>query len=157
MARKNVTSFASNIAVVVITILAWFSGFIVMEIVYDSIVASIIFGIVVATIIFCESRFSYITLKSDGRITISKEEVKSNLWQIVAATLVGWVVSIPILLGLFEHKIMLMSNNAAHDLGLQLKTLKQLFPTHWLAIVALCLAVIIIYNIPTILKMASKD
>lgn len=157
MARKNVTHIVTDIAVAVITMLAWISGFVVMKIVYDSIVAAIIFGIVVATIIFCESRFSYITLKSDGKITISKEEVKSNLWQIVAATLVGWVVSIPLVLKLFEQTITLQASGAAHDLGMQLKTLVQLLPTLWFPIILICLVVIIIFNIPTLLKMVSED
>lgn len=157
MARKNVTHIVTDIAVAVITMLAWISGFVVMKIVYDSIAAAIIFGIVVATIIFCESRFSYITLKSDGKITISKEEVKSNLWQIVAATLVGWVVSIPLVLKLFEQTITLQASGAAHDLGMQLKTLVQLLPTLWFPIILICLVVIIIFNIPTLLKMVSED
>lgn len=157
MTRMFLSHILTNIVVAIITLLAWYSGFIVMEIVYDSVIASILFGIVIAVIIFCESRFSYITLKSDGKVTINKEEVKSNLWQIIAATLIAVVVSIPLVLKLFEQKILLQANNAAHDLGLQLKTLVHLFPSHWAAIILVCFAVVVLYNVPTILKMASEE
>ena len=88
MTRKETQKIITTIAVVLATILAWTSGFIVMQIVYDSIAASIIFGIVWAIIVFCESRFSQISLKSDGKVEITKEEIKSNLWQIITANLV---------------------------------------------------------------------
>lgn len=157
MGKKKTNRVLANIMVAICTALAWFAGFVVMQIVYDSIVASIVFGSVVAVIVFCESRFSYITLKSDGKISISKEEVKSNLWQIVAATAVGLVVSVPLLLKVFEQKILMLSSNAAHELGLQLKALEQLFSSNGMEFVFFCLAVVVIYNSPLMIKMMKED
>ena len=96
MTRKKTQKVITNISVAVATILAWLSGYFVMQIVYDSVVAAIIFSTVWAVIVFCESRFSHISLKSDGRVEITKEEIKSNLWQIIAAGLVAILVSIPL-------------------------------------------------------------
>lgn len=153
MSRKQTQKVVSTVAVVMATILAWLSGYIVMDIVYHSIVASIIFGTVWAVIVFCESRFSHISLKSDGRIEITKEEIKSNLWQIIAATLVALLVTIPLLLKVFSSTVAV--KNA--DLATQIKTLGELFSTQWVPMVGIALVVVAIFQIPIFIRMASED
>lgn len=153
MSRKQTQKVVSTIAVVIATILAWLSGYIVMDIVYHSIAASIILGTVWAIIVFCESRFSHISLKSDGRIEITKEEIKSNLWQIIAATLVSLLVTIPLLLKVFSSTVAV--KNA--DLATQIKTLGELFSTQWVPMVGIALVVVAIFQIPIFIRMASED
>lgn len=153
MSRKQTQKVVSTIAVVIATILAWLSGYIVMDIVYHSIAASIIFGTVWAIIVFCESRFSHISLKSDGRIEITKEEIKSNLWQIIAATLVSLLVTIPLLLKVFSSTVAVKNAN----LATQIKTLGELFSTQWVPMVGIALVVVAIFQIPIFIRMASED
>lgn len=153
MSRKKTQKIISTTAVVIATILAWLSGFFVMQIVYNSIAAEIVFASVWATIVFFESRFSYISLKSDGKITITKEEVKSNLWQIVVATLVAILVAMPLLLKIYASKVAV----AGDDLGIQIKALGELFSTQWGPMVAIALVVVVIYQIPIFIRMASED
>lgn len=157
MSRKKTQSVITMLAVAIATILAWLSGFFVMQIVYDSIAAAITFGTLWAVIVFCESRFSYISLKSDGRIEITKEEIKSNLWQIIAATLVAFLVTIPLELKLYESVIVEKVGDSAHNLGMRLQTLGEMFSENWLPMVLICLLVIAIYQLPIILRMASDD
>ncbi len=153
MSRKQTQKVVSTIAVVTATILAWLSGYIVMDIVYHSIAASIIFGTIWAVIVFCESRFSHISLKSDGRIEITKEEIKSNLWQIIAATLVAILVTIPLLLKVYASNVAV--KNA--DLATQIRTLGELFSTQWIPMVGIALVVVVIFQIPIFIRMASED
>lgn len=155
MSRKKTQSVITNIAVAIATVLAWLSGYFVMQIVYDSIAASIIFGTVWAVIVFCESRFSYISLKSDGRIEITKEEIKSNLWQIIAATLVALLVTIPLELKIYSDEIVTSINKS--DLGMQIQALCDQFPTHWLPMIVVALVIIILFQIPIINRMISED
>ena len=155
MSRKKTQNVITGIAVAIATILAWLSGCYVMHIVYDSIVASIIFGTVWSIIVFCESRFSYISLKSDGRIEISKEEIKSNLWQIIAATLVALLVTIPLELKLYADEI--VTTISKSDLGMQVRALWALFSTHWITMIAIGLVVIAIYQIPIFVRMMSEN
>lgn len=153
MSRKQTQKVISTIAVAIATILAWMSGYFVMQIVYDSITASIIFATVWAVIVFCESRFSHISLKSDGRIEITKEEVKSNLWQIFAALLVALLVTIPLELKVFCKEIVSDSAN----LGVHINELCDLFPTSWLPMIAIALVIVVIFQIPIFIRMASED
>lgn len=153
MSRKKTQKIISTTAVVIATILAWLSGFFVMQIVYNSIAAEIVFASVWATIVFFESRFCYISLKSDGKITITKEEVKSNLWQIIVATLVAILVAMPLLLKIYASKVAVVGD----DLGIQIKALGELFSTQWGPMVAIALVVVVIYQIPIFIRMASED
>lgn len=155
MSRKKTQSVITNIAVAIATALAWLSGYFVMQIVYDSIAASIIFGTVWAVIVFCESRFSYISLKIDGRIEITKEEIKSNLWQIIAATLVALLVAVPLELRIYANEI--VTSITESDLRMQIQALGNLFPTHWLPIIVIALVIIIIFQIPILIRMASEE
>ena len=153
MSRKQTQKVTSTTAVVIATILAWLSGYFVMHIVYDSIAASIIFGTVWAVIVLCESRFSHISLKSDGRVEITKEEIKSNLWQIIAATLVALLVSIPLELKIFSKSVTV----EGADLGDQIIALGSLFSTQWYTMIPIALIVVIIYQIPIFIRMSSED
>ena len=153
MSRKQTQKVISTTAVVIATILAWLSGYFVMHIVYDSIAASIIFGTVWAVIVFCESRFSHISLKSDGRVEITKKEIKSNLWQIIAATLVALLVSIPLELKIFSKTVTV----EGADLGGQIIALGSLFSTQWYTMIPIALIVVIIYQIPIFIRMSSED
>lgn len=153
MSRKQTQKAISTIAVVMAAILAWLSGYIVMQIVYDSIAASLVFATVWAVIVFCESRFSYISLKSDGRIAITKEEVKSNLWQIVAATLVAVLVTVPLLLKVYSSEVAV----GGADFGTQIKALCGLLSTQWVPMLAFTFVVVAIYQIPIFVRMASED
>ena len=153
MSRKQTQKVISTTAVVIATILAWLSGYFVMHIVYDSIAASIIFGTVWAVIVFCESRFSHISLKSDGRVEITKEEIKSNWWQIIAATLVALLVSIPLELKIFSKSVTV----EGADLGDQIIALGSLFSTQWYTMIPIALIVVIIYQIPIFIRMSSED
>lgn len=153
MSQNKTLKAASSIAVVIATILAWLSGYFVMQIVYHSIAASIIFGTVWAVIVFCESRFSHISLKSDGRVEITKKEIKSNLLQIIAATLVALLVTIPLLLKIYASKVAL----EGADLGTQIKTLGELFLTQWIPMAVIALVVVAIYQVPIFIRMASED
>lgn len=155
MSRKKTQSVITNIAVAIATALAWLSGYFVMQIVYDSIAASIIFGTVWAVIVFCESRFSYISLKSDGKIEITKEEIKSNLWQIIAATLVALLVTIPLELKIYANEIVTSINES--DLGMQIQALWDLFSTHWFSMITIVLVVIAIFQIPILVRMMSEN
>ena len=157
MLRKKTQKAITWTAVTIATILAWISGYIVIQIIYDSIVAGIVFGTVWATIVCCESRFSYISLKSDGKIAITKEEVKSNLWQIFAATLVAILVTIPLELALYKTAIADKVGGQTSDLGSQLCGLADLLPMNWLPMVLLCLLVIAIYQTPIFIRLASED
>ena len=157
MSRKKTQSVITTLAVAIATILAWLSGFFVMQIVYDSIAAAITFGTLWAVIVYCESRFSYISLKSDGRIEITKEEIKSNLWQIIAATLVAFLVTIPLELKLYESVIVEKVGDSAHNLGMWLQTLGEMFSENWLPMVLICVLIIAIYQLPIFLRMASDE
>ena len=147
MSRKKTQKVLTWTAVASATILAWLSGYIVMQIIYDSIVAGIVFGTVWATI----------SLKSDGKIAITKEEVKSNLWQIFAATLVAILVTIPLELALFKTAIADKVGAHTSDLGSQLRGLTDLLPTNWFPMVLVCLLVMAIYQTPIFIRMASDD
>lgn len=153
MNRKKVLKVLSTVSVSTATILAWFSGFIVMQIVYDSIAASIIFGTVWAIIVFCECRFSNISLKSDGRIEITKDEIKNNAWHLLAAVLIALLVTIPIELQLFAKQIASTGN----DLAMQLKALVELFPSYWFPLTTVAIVIVVIFLVPIITKMASED
>ena len=151
--QKIVLAILTTVA----TVLSWLSGYFVMQIVYDSIIAAIVFGTIWAIIVFCETRFSYISLKIDGRIKITKEEVKSNTWHIIAALLVSLLVTIPLLLKVFAADIVTMNPSATHNLALQLNSLTHLFPTNWFCMLCIIVLVVFIFQLPIFLRMASED
>lgn len=153
MNRKKTLKVLTTVAVVAAAVLAWLSGYIVMQIVYDSIAASITFGTIWAIIVFCECRFSYISLKSDGRLTITRLEVRGNMWHIIAAVLIAVLVAIPIELYLFVGE----RSYSALSLAVHLNALADLFPSQWPSMVGVAAFVIVVFLIPIFTKMASED
>lgn len=91
-----------GLLVAVNTLLAWLAGCIAMMVTYTSIVGTIIFASVFAIIVFSLYRFTTISLHSDGKVTVTKHEVKSNFFQIILAIVMGVVVSVPLELALFQ-------------------------------------------------------
>ena len=144
-------------AVIIATVLAWLSGYIVMQIVYDSIAASIVFGTLWAVIVYCESRFSHISLKIDGRIEITKAEIKNNLLHILAAAIVAIFVTIPLELCIYHKDIIGMVGDVSNNLGMRLHALSDLFATNWLPMVLICVFVVAIYETPIFVRMASEE
>lgn len=156
MTKKKKQSIVTNISVALATILAWLSGYFVMQIVYDSITASIVFGTLWAVIVFCECRFSYISLKSDGKIEVSKEEIKSNALHILAALIMALLVALPIELKIFESTIIAYAG-VDHNLGMQIKALGEIFLNHWLSMISVAMIVVAFFQIPIFAKMASEE
>lgn len=157
MTSNKIKNIVSKAAVVCATALAWLSGFFVMQIVYDSIVAAIIFATVWAIIVLCECRFSYISLKSDGSIRITKEEIKNNTWHILAAILIAMLVTIPLLLQIYSNEITSLNAASVHNLALQLHLLANLFSAHWLPMSLIALLVIAVFQLPIVLRMTSES
>ncbi len=157
MSRNKTLKVVTTFSVAMATILAWLSGFFIMQIVYNSIVAAITFGTIWAIIVYFECRFSYISLRSDGRVSITKMELKSNLWQIIAATLVALLVSVPIELRVYKSDIDAMVGTASHNLEMRMQTLGDLFATHWLPMILIGILIIVVFQAPIFARMASDD
>ena len=153
MTRKKIQDIATTVAVAAATVLTWLSGFIVMQIVYRSTVASIVFGTVCAIIVFCQCRFSYVSLMSDGRIKIQKDEIKNNIWHILSAVLVALLVALPLALKLYADEVAA----GGADLAAQMQALASLFPSQWLPLTALALGVVALFLVPIFIKMSSEE
>lgn len=91
-----------GLLVLVNTILAWLAGCVVMMVTFTTIIGTIIFASVFAVIVFSLYRFTTISLRSDGKVEISRQEVKSNLFQIILAIVIGVAIAIPLELALFQ-------------------------------------------------------
>lgn len=102
-------------------LMAWFSSFIAIQSVFDTSVFSIntekgikeisvplipmFFATFWAAMIFFLDRFITNTMYSDGKVTISKQELICGLPRIVIAIFLGIVISAPLELKIFEDKI----------------------------------------------------
>lgn len=102
-------------------LMAWFSSFIAIQSVFDPSVFSIntekgikeisvplipmFFATFWAAMIFFLDRFITNTMYSDGKVTISKQELICGLPRIVIAIFLGIVISAPLELKIFEDKI----------------------------------------------------
>jgi hypothetical protein len=75
------------------------------------------------------------------------------LWQIIAATLVALLVSIPLELKIFSKTVTV----EGADLGGQIIALGSLFSTQWYTMIPIALIVVIIYQIPIFVRMSSED
>jgi hypothetical protein len=71
----------------------------------DAVWKGIIFGIFWGLLILNLDRFMVNTMYSDGKHTISTEEIKGGLPRIILAIFLGIVISTPIELRIFEDKI----------------------------------------------------
>lgn len=90
-------------------LMAWFSSFIAMQLVFgkDDVgtFISIIFATFWALMIFFLDRFITNTMYSDGKVSISKEELVGGLPRILIAIFLGIVISVPLELKIFEKEI----------------------------------------------------
>lgn len=154
--KESVRNIALCVLVILASIVAWFSGFFVMRIVYQSLVGAVLFASVLAVMIFCSCRLSFMSLKIDGKVTISRDEVRSNLLQIIYSVLVGICIAIPWMLKILEPQIESI-DTAMADLTMQLAALKSLLPTQWPLLLLVWLAVEAIYMSPIIIKLKSED
>lgn len=144
------------VLVLMASIVSWLSGFFVMRIVYRSIYGAVLFASVLSVMIFCSCRLSFMSLKIDGKVTISREEVSSNLLQIIYSLLVGTCIAIPGMLKILEPQIETIGT-CMTDLTSQLTALKSLISARWLTILVIWLAVEAIYMSPIIIKLKSDE
>lgn len=100
-------------------LMAWFSSFIAMQLVFDihvppgtkgwSLIKANLPAIAFATfwsaMIFCLDRFITNTMYSDGKVSISKQEFFSGLPRIVIAIFLGIIISAPLELKIFADTI----------------------------------------------------
>lgn len=102
-------------------LMAWFSSFIAIQLVFDPTtfyintengvkeisvpIIPIVFATIWAAMIFFLDRFITNTMYSDGKVTISKQELICGLPRIVIAIFLGIVISAPLELKIFEDKI----------------------------------------------------
>lgn len=103
-------------------LMAWFSSFIAMQLVFDPVsikngihlfgktiteipLWSVIFATFWSAMIFCLDRFITNTMYSDGKVTISRKEFMSGLPRIIIAIFLGIVISTPLELKIFKKEI----------------------------------------------------
>lgn len=85
--------------------MAAISGAYALNFVFDSLYYSIPFGMFWGALIFNLDRFMVNTMYSDGKHTISFEEIKGGLPRIVLAIFLGVVISTPIEMKIFDDTI----------------------------------------------------
>ena len=85
--------------------MAALSGGYAISTVFDNTIISIIFGIFWGMLIFNLDRLIVNTMYSDGKVTISWQELVSGLPRIVMAIFLGIVISTPLELKIFEDAI----------------------------------------------------
>jgi len=86
-------------------LMASLSGGYAITTVFKDVTAGICFGIFWGALIFNLDRFIVNTMYSDGKHTISKEEILGGLPRLVIAVFLGIVISYPIELKIFETEI----------------------------------------------------
>ena len=86
-------------------LMAAISGAYALNFVFDSLYYAIPFGIFWGALIFNLDRFMVNTMYSDGKHTISKEEIKGGMPRIVLAIFLGVVISTPIEMKIFDDTI----------------------------------------------------
>lgn len=102
-------------------LMAWFSSFIAIQLVFDPTtfyintengvkeisvpIIPIVFATLWAAMIFFLDRFITNTMYSDGKVTISKQELICGLPRIVIAIFLGVVISAPLELKIFDQEI----------------------------------------------------
>lgn len=85
--------------------MAALSGGYAISTVFDSTIVAVIFGIFWGMLIFNLDRLIVNTMYSDGKVTISWQELVSGLPRIVMAIFLGIVISTPLELKIFEDAI----------------------------------------------------
>ncbi|MBQ0029796.1 MAG: DUF4407 domain-containing protein [Bacteroidales bacterium] len=86
-------------------LMASISGAYALNFIFDSLYYSIPFGIFWGALIFNLDRFMVNTMYSDGKHTISWEEIKGGLPRIILAIFLGVVISTPIEMKIFDDVI----------------------------------------------------
>lgn len=86
-------------------LMACFSGGYALSFVFGKWWVGLVFGIFWGLLIFNLDRFIVNTMYSDGKVTISWQEIKSGLPRIIMAIFLGIVISYPLELKIFEDKI----------------------------------------------------
>lgn len=111
-------------------LMACFSSFIAMQLVFDPIpikgvscpIWAIIFALFWGSMIFCLDRFITNTMYSDGKVSISRKEFFSGLPRITIAIFLGIVISAPLELKIFEKEISIhIEENRKNTLDRQIK------------------------------------
>lgn len=86
-------------------IMAACSGGYAIYLVFQSMIISVIFGTFWGVLIMNLDRFITSTMYSDGKHTISWEEIKAGFPRIIMAIFLGIIISTPIEMRLFEERI----------------------------------------------------
>ena len=86
-------------------LMAMLSGGYAFHTIFNDLILAITFGIFWGLLIFNLDRFMVNTMYSDGKHTISKEELIGGLPRIILAIFIGIVISTPIELRIFDDKI----------------------------------------------------
>lgn len=87
-------------------IMAAISGAYAVNFVFEDTLIAIVFGIFWGILILNLDRFIVSTMYSDGKHTVSWQELKSGLPRIIMAIFLGIVISTPLEMKLFEERIM---------------------------------------------------
>lgn len=85
--------------------MAAISGGYAISTVFDSVILAIVFGLFWGMLIFNLDRLIVNTMYSDGKVTISWQELVSGLPRIIMAIFLGIVISTPLELKIFEDAI----------------------------------------------------
>lgn len=96
-------------------LMACFSGGYALSYVFGNFWIGLIFGIFWGLLIFNLDRFIVNTMYSDGKHTISWDEIKSGLPRIVMAIFLGIVISYPLELKLFDDEIQVKIDELKQD------------------------------------------
>lgn len=86
-------------------LMACLSGSYALYTVFGDEMTAIAFGIFWGALIFNLDRFIVNTMYSDGKVTISRQELKSGLPRIIMAIFLGIVISTPLEMKIFEDRI----------------------------------------------------
>ena len=86
-------------------LMACFSGGYALSFVFHKWWVGLLFGIFWGLLIFNLDRFIVNTMYSDGKVTISWQEIKSGLPRIIMAIFLGIVISYPLELKIFDDEI----------------------------------------------------
>lgn len=134
-------------------VITWISGYYVMKVACDTLVGAVLFASLVSLIVFCESRFTSISLKSDGKVSISREEITNNWGQFVLATLTAVLVSIPLSMMIVES----CNGIFAGCLNDRFWAFITMVRDYWLMIGGITLFVVVLFNAPIIVRLKSID
>lgn len=134
-------------------VITWISGYYVMNVACDTVVGAVLFASLISLIVFCESRFTSISLKSDGKVSISREEITSNWVQFVLATVTAVLVTIPLSMMLVES----CNGIFAGSLNEHFVEFIAMFGDYWPMIGGITLFVVAVFNAPIIVRLKSID